>query len=322
MKSEKSRKKLSMESSEAEDKELLTGELPYKLTNDFMFKALLQENEKALRGLLCALLNMKGEEIASVILTNPMEYGKEIEAKELILDIKLILNNQQIINIEMQVADLGNWEERSLTYLCRAFDQLNVGEDYKKVKKTIHIGILDFTPTNFPEEFYSEYVFYNKKTAHVYSDKIGIYVLQLSQLGNPEDAERMPELYNWAQLFKAKTWEEIQMLAQKSEEIKESVVTLKQLTADEKMKMRMEARERYHNDLAAAENFGMSKGISRGMEIGRTEGVGQGMKAFVESCQELGVTYTQAFDKLMTKFELDPKEAEQAMKKYWQTPIK
>ena len=41
------------------------------------------------------------------------------------------------------------------------------------------------------------------------------------------------------------------MLAEKNEFIKQSIVTLKELTADEKAKMQMEARERYRRDWAA-----------------------------------------------------------------------
>ena len=46
-----------------DSEEALTGRLPYTLTNDFFFKAFLQRNEIALRGLLCAILSMKKEEI-------------------------------------------------------------------------------------------------------------------------------------------------------------------------------------------------------------------------------------------------------------------
>lgn len=45
-------------------------------------------------------------------------------------------------------------------------------------------------------------------------------MLQLNQIGNLEDEKEMPELYYWASLFKATTWEEIQMLAEKNESIK------------------------------------------------------------------------------------------------------
>ena len=81
-------------------------------------------------------------------------------------------------------------------------------------------------------------------------------MLQLNQLGNPKDQRDIPEIYYWAQLFKAQTWEEIQMLAEKNEYIKQSIVTLQELTADEKAKMQMEARERYRRDLATSVELG------------------------------------------------------------------
>ena len=164
--------------------EQLTGKLPYTLTNDFFFKAFLQRNEDALRGLLCAMLSMNTEDITDIVITNPINEGDEIDDKKMILDVKVEVNHNQIINLEMQVENLGNWPERSLTYLCRMFDQLKSGEDYRNVKKTIHIGILDFTPKNFPEILYSDYFLYNLKTGHKYSDKFAIYMLQLNQLGN------------------------------------------------------------------------------------------------------------------------------------------
>ena len=91
---------------------------------------------------------------------------------------------------------------------------------------------------------------------HKYSDKFGIYMLQLNQIGNPEDEKNMPEIYYWAKLFKATTWEEIRMLAKKNEAIHQSLVTIQELTADEKAKMKMEARERYRRDMAARFELG------------------------------------------------------------------
>lgn len=53
------------------------------------------------------------------------------------------------------------------------------------------------------------------------------------------------------------------MLAQKNETIRKSIVTLKELTADEKAKMQMEARERYRRDMASALDFGKEQGIEQ-----------------------------------------------------------
>lgn len=53
------------------------------------------------------------------------------------------------------------------------------------------------------------------------------------------------------------------MLAQKNETIQKSILTLKELTADEKEKMQMEARERYRRDMASALDFGKEQGIEQ-----------------------------------------------------------
>lgn len=42
------------------------------------------------------------------------------------------------------------------------------------------------------------------------------------------------------------------MLAQKNETIKQGIVTLKELTADEKVQLQLEAREHYEHDIATA----------------------------------------------------------------------
>ena len=241
----------------------LTGPLKYKLTNDYMFKAFLQSNEKALRGLLCALLKLALEEIINIDIKNPIELGKSINDKTIVMDLKIELNNDRVINIEMQVDDLRDWPERSLLYLCRNYDRLKRGGKYTHTMKAIHIGILDFTPEGFPEELFLEYNFANMNFNHIYSDKVSILMLQLNQLGNSEDEASMPELYHWAQLFRAETWEDIHMLAEKNESIREGIVTLHELSKDEKVQMGCEARERYKMDIDAATYRGYRDGVDK-----------------------------------------------------------
>lgn len=80
------------------------------------------------------------------------------------------------------------------------------------------------------------------------------------------------ELYEWAKLFKATTWEEIKMLAEKNEYIADTVVTLKQLTADEKIRMQCQAREDYEHDRATLLRQGREEGREEGRKEGREEG--------------------------------------------------
>ena len=278
-----------------------TGKLKYPLTNDFMFKAVLQRNQTALKGLLCALLHMEMEEIAAVRVLNPIEIGGMIDEKMMMLDLKLELNDSRILDIEMQVIDEGNWPERSLAYLCRTFDQLEKGGDYMVVKETIHIGILNFTPQGFPEKLYLDYYFYNLDTAHKYSDKMSIRVLELNQLDRVADDQKKSNLYYWASFFKAKTWEEMWMLAEKDETIRECVFTYKELTADEKARMQSEAREDYYRRLNWAEKRGLNRGMEEGLVRGQKEtartlvsSVDHAMESFQvgleRACEGLGTT--------------------------------
>lgn len=222
------------------------GALPYKLTNDYLFRAILQRNNKVLKGLICSLLHLTPKQIHSVTITNPIELGKAIDSKTYILDIRVILNNQTLINLEMQVLDYGNWPERSLSYLCRSFDSLNKGDDYAAVRPVIHISFLDFTL--FPEhpEFYSTYMLLNVKNNTIYSDKFQLSVVDLNQIDLATEEDKQYQIDCWAKLFKATTWEEIKMLAKKNKYIKEASKSIYELCAELDAQRQIEAREEYY----------------------------------------------------------------------------
>lgn len=90
------------------------------------------------------LLHLTPEEVCSVEITNPTELGTAITDKTFILDIKVSLNSYIIINLELQVINQHDWTDRSLSYLCRNFDNLHAGENYQNVRPVIQIGLLIF----------------------------------------------------------------------------------------------------------------------------------------------------------------------------------
>ena len=101
------------------------GALFTPMTNDYLFRALLQRNNYVLKGLVCALLRIPFKEVISARITNPILLGESIDDKTFFLDVSVILNDRTYINIEMQVINEHNWPERSLSYLCRTYDNLN-----------------------------------------------------------------------------------------------------------------------------------------------------------------------------------------------------
>lgn len=223
-----------------------SGPLTIPMTNDYLFRALLQRNNKVLRGLICSLLHLSSDEVTSVEITNPIELGTSMGDKTFILDIKVMLNDLTIINLEMQVVNQYNWIERSLSYLCRNFDNLQSGEPYENVKPVIQIGLLNFTLFPDNPEFYAIYQLLNVKNYSVYSDKLRLCVLDLTHIDIATEEDRVYQLDYWASLFQATTWEELNMLAQNNEYLEEASATVYQLSQEERVRMECEAREDYY----------------------------------------------------------------------------
>ena len=235
----------------------------YGMRNDYMFHAVLQKNEEVLRNLLATLLEIDEAEIESCHIENPIELGKEIEGKECVLDVKLTLNNDKVINIELQVYKQTHWINRSLLYWARTYDNLKSGQDYSMLLPAYHIGILDFTLFENHPKFMAQYQILDVEDGYLYSDKLCIKVLDLTQL---EKAKQEPEtnkkLLKWASIFKAETLEELEQLASGEEVFENMVVTMKKLSEDEKIRMQCEAREDYERSLLTEYNAGKSEGIS------------------------------------------------------------
>ena len=98
-----------------ESYEIASGPIAYNMTNDYMFRAILQKNEFVLRGLIGALLHLDQADIKSVEITNPIILGEQIDNKQFVLDINITLNNDICLNLELQVINRTNWQDRSLT---------------------------------------------------------------------------------------------------------------------------------------------------------------------------------------------------------------
>ena len=234
----------------------------YGMRNDYMFHAVLQKNEEVLRNLLATLLEIDEAKIESCHIENPIELGKEIEGKECILDVKLTLNNDKVINIELQVYKQTHWINRSLLYWARTYDNLKSGQDYSMLLPAYHIGILDFTLFENHPKFMAQYQILDVEDGYLYSDKLCIKVLDLTQL---EKAKQEPEtnkkLLKWASIFKAETLEELEQLASGEKVLENMVVTMKKLSEDEKIRMQCEAREDYERCLLTEYNAGKREGI-------------------------------------------------------------
>lgn len=220
-----------------------TGAIPHNMTNDYMFRYILQKNEKVLKGLISSLLNLEPAQIQKIIIQNPINLSEDISAKDFIMDIKVLLNDKSLINLEMQVNNEHNWAERSLSYLCRTFDHLYRGQDYEEALPVHHIGFLDFTL--FPDypEFYATYQLLNIKTHYLYSSKFSLFVIDLNQIDLATVEDKLYGIDHWARLFKSRTWEELKMLVKDNEYLDAAATSLYEANADWMVRERCIARK-------------------------------------------------------------------------------
>lgn len=231
------------------------GEIMFNMTNDYMFRVVNQKSPNVAKGISCAVLHLDPATVQSAEIQNPIELGNHIEDKDFVLDIKVLLDNSAIINLEMQVINEHNWQDRSLSYLCRSFDQLYQGEDYTMVKPAIHAGFLNFQA--FPDypEFHASYKLKNEKNGMVYSDKFHLNVIDLTHINLSTDADKEFQLDIWAKFFTAKTWEEVNMLAENNPYIDEAAQTLYEANSDRLTEEQCRARRNYYKEKHATEKL-------------------------------------------------------------------
>ena len=220
-----------------------SGPIDYPLTNDYMFRMVLQSNEAALRGLIGALLHIPQRAIREVVIENPIAPGEGFDSKTFILDIRVRMNDDTVINLEMQVKNFHNWPNRSLSYLCRNFDSLQKGEDYESASAVIHISLLDFDLFPQRPEFYARYRMMNVRTHEIYNDKFALNVLSLRRAEVATEEDQDWHIVEWAGLFRAGTWEELKMLAEHSEVYAGVASSLYYQNSDQIVREMCEARE-------------------------------------------------------------------------------
>ncbi len=225
------------------------GKVPYNMTNDYMFRAVLQSNNKVLRGLICSLLHLEESEVQSVEITNPIILGESIHSKEIRLDINVRLNNRNIINLEMQISNRFNWPNRSLLYLSRSFDQLNHGGEYLEIRPAVHIGFLDYTLFNEQPEFYATYKMLNVKNHQIYSDNFVLSVVNLTRIDLATEEDKKYHIDDWARLFKATTWEEVKKMADQNEYLEAASQSIFLYNTDEQIRKMCRDRVEYYQDL-------------------------------------------------------------------------
>lgn len=121
-----------------------------KLTNNYAFQKIFKK-AKIVKGFLMALLNLKEYEIKKIEITDPFTLGENNEEKEGILDIKLVLNQNRKINIEMQNTYQDDWTNEPFLQLPNVYRWFSKRSSLQRTPTLYPCRYLKFQPDDKPK---------------------------------------------------------------------------------------------------------------------------------------------------------------------------
>lgn len=201
---------------------------------DFAFKEIMF-SDKVRKGFLSAVLDIPVKDIKNTVLKNTNMQKIHEDEKQSILDVRLQMNNDVEIDIEIQIAPLRTWDNRSVFYLSRMIaEQTNIDRKYSNIKKCIGINILDFTYLSNEEHFHNVFHIANDKSHRIYTDIMEWHLIELPKLPNLDDGS---SIYNWAKFINSERREDFEMLAKKDEYLDEAYKKLDVISQDEEKRI-------------------------------------------------------------------------------------
>ena len=182
-------------------------------TVDFCFKELMQ-NKEVRKGILSALLGRNPEELEDTELLPTILQPEYQDEKLGILDVRVLFADGTQTDLEMQVVQFDFWPNRVLFYLGKMYTgQIKRGEPYEKLKKCIHVSILDFLHFPKDDRCFRKITFCDVETGEVYTDLMEIYVLELGKL--PTEDRNESGIIRWMRFLSGKCKEDLKRMAEK-----------------------------------------------------------------------------------------------------------
>lgn len=254
---------------------------------DFAFKEIMT-NAMVRKGFLSAVLNIPDTEIKTTTMLNTNLKLVHEDEKQGILDVRLTLNNNTEIDIEMQLSYLKSWADRSVFYLSKMLvEQVGIDKRYSNIRKCIGINILDFKYIKNTDRFHTSYHIREDKDYSVYTDVMEWHIIELPKLPANTDGT---SLYDWAKFINTEDREGFQMLAKKSVYLDEAYKQLEVISQDQEKRLEYTARQKALYDYNTMMEERFNAGVEQGAEHER--------KTMIEKLKKKGFTDEQIVDLL------------------------
>ena len=298
------------------------------LTSDYVFKRIFgqEENKQALKDFLESILD---EEILKIEIKNPEIPKNFYDSKYGVLDLKVTLNDKSIVDVEMQMKNEHNIEQRDTFYLASNYvNELKEGEPYTNCKKSIVINILNFMYYNrneyhsvarmiFEEPKEEEKVEMGYREEDRYMTKyLEVHIIELPKfkIKNPKMHTKLEE---WLWLFIGSD-EKVSEASKKNKEIEKIKKKLASMSLSPEERNNYEYRLRAIRDEADAIEYktkqAKEEGIKEGLEQGISQGLEQGIEQGLEQTAKEMLKNNFTIEQIQTITKLTKEEIERLKK--------
>ena len=261
---------------------------------DFAFKLIFESHKDLLMGLINAIVS-KEDQVQDIVVKNPYTSKKVKSHKFGVLDIKAQNVTGTWYNIEVQVAEDLAYDRRALYYWSKVYaDQLQAGEPYKNLQKTISIHVLNFNVLE-EESYHNIFHITNDKTGKWLSNMMELHFIELPKVS--EDLGQIKTaLDRWA-VFLARaekyTREDLPIALSEDRLIQKAMGVLESTYLNEEQRETYEGRLKWLRDeqsiILTKEKKAFDRGIQKGIEKGMEKGEFEAKKTIARHLKEKGI---------------------------------
>ncbi|MBO6233554.1 MAG: Rpn family recombination-promoting nuclease/putative transposase [Clostridia bacterium] len=260
-----------------------------ELTNDYVFKRNFgyKGNEEITKVLLEDIIRTNIENVN--LDSTPITEKDILDEKLGIMDIKAVLDNTMVCNIEIQIVKQKDIVKRLLFYWSKMYArEINSGEQYSIAKKTISILIADFeleelrqikkyiTRWNLREEDFPK---------KILTEVIDVYIIELPKVEKYVRQEKYKNLDLWVKFIKNPEVFEMSKKENNDQELQKTIKAiesakknLEKISADEHERELARLRDKHIRDQKSIFSTGFEDGQKDGLKRGEKKGLEKGLK--------------------------------------------
>ena len=236
----------------------------YNLKNDIIFTAFFARkgNEEYLIDFLQSILKI---EIKKIKIREEVNLEKlSVGEKGGRLDIQAELNEGTIVNIEMQMKNLHNIENRTTLYGAKVLAREEArGKNYNDIKNVIMINILNYELTEFEEYVSETVVVLDKHREYEIIKGMKWYFIELPKFrkAHPNMDEKINQ---WLAFIDDKDRGKIKMAEKKNKTLEKARKEMTYLTGNAEIRRLAELREKWEMDWNSSMDYSKKEGIKEG----------------------------------------------------------